>query len=425
MGNFRDRFVNYHVIIRKQAQTSLAPKTLHPHSQRKKRAMANRLISEMNLPKSIANIFAARNIRTAKEALSLTEFELMELLDVGFVEVQNAIAWISEMACPAYETALSLLERKNLHEHLAGHLPTRLNGLDNALCGGIPFGVVTELVGPSGIGKTQFCLKLALLASLPAKYGGLDGLIIYIDLESKFTSRRLIEMGSRSFPELFSQERMAAEVKSSNFKSAVFCKVLEIAGRIMVLRPASVSEFTQSLQQIKASLVKHQVKLLIIDSMACLISEEHEQGAPGRHFLAWHISFIKSLAEFSHIPVVVTNQVRSHKYDEVSQYSFQVKCRSGASKNPTRLDSHLVAALGIHWAHAVSIRLILEEISGQRFIKIAKSPLSPPLQFPYEITSTGISLLKDDGVTLSGPQINSIHCQGHSDKLYSLRGPER
>lgn len=40
-------------------------------------------------------------------------------------------------------------------EQLGGHLPTQLKGLDAALCGGIPFGVLTELVGPAGIGKTQ------------------------------------------------------------------------------------------------------------------------------------------------------------------------------------------------------------------------------------------------------------------------------
>lgn len=41
------------------------------------------------------------------------------------------------------------------NEYLAGHLPTRLKGLDEALCGGVPFGALTELVGPAGIGKTQ------------------------------------------------------------------------------------------------------------------------------------------------------------------------------------------------------------------------------------------------------------------------------
>lgn len=36
----------------------------------------------------------------------------------------------------------------------------------------------------------QFCLKLSLLASLPANFGGLDGRVIYIDVESKFSSKR-------------------------------------------------------------------------------------------------------------------------------------------------------------------------------------------------------------------------------------------
>ncbi|CAA2964845.1 DNA repair RAD51 homolog 2 isoform X3, partial [Olea europaea subsp. europaea] len=89
------------------------------------------------------------------DALSLTEFELMEFLDVGLVEVTLALAHISEISSPPYLTALSLLEQCIQNEYLAGYFPTRLKGLDVALCGGIPFGVVTELVGPAGTGKTQ------------------------------------------------------------------------------------------------------------------------------------------------------------------------------------------------------------------------------------------------------------------------------
>ncbi|GAB2285137.1 DNA repair protein RAD51 [Dionaea muscipula] len=371
--------------------------------------MANRLISEMGLPKSIANIFAARNINTAKEALSLTEFELMELLDIGLADVMSAVAYISEMVCPPWGTALSLLEQRVQNEHLAGHLPTGLNGLDRALCGGIPFGAVTELVGPAGIGKTQLCLKLALLASLPQSYGGLDGHVIYIDVESKFSSRRIIEIGTKSFPEVFYCEGMAQQ----------------IAGRIVVLRPGSLSEFTESLQQIKVSLLQHKVKLLIIDSMAALVSGEYDLGTPRRQLLGWHISFIKLMAEFSRIPIVVTNQVRAQVNDEIGHFSFQVPRRGHEiGDEQARLDSHLVAALGINWAHAVSIRLVLEAISGQRFIKISKSPISPPLRFPYVISSSGISFLDDEGVEVSGPEIHGIHCQGHSniinfDKKYS------
>ncbi|XP_021746054.1 DNA repair protein RAD51 homolog 2-like isoform X1 [Chenopodium quinoa] len=368
--------------------------------------MANRLISEMGLPNSIANIFAARNIKTAKDALSLTEFELMELLDVGLTEVTSALAYISEVVCPPFETALSLLEQRVQNEHLAGHLPTKLEGLDKALCGGIPFGVVTELVGPAGIGKTQFCLKLALLASLPVSCGGLDGHVIYIDVESKFSSRRMIEIGSKSFPEVFYREGMAKEM----------------AGRILVLQPTSLLEFTDSLQQIKVLLLQNKAKLLIIDSMAALLSGEYEQTNPRQHALAWHISFIKSLAELSRIPIVVTNQVRSQSHDD-SLFSFQHTDGTNLqmqtrSDNLTRFDTHLIAALGIHWAHAVSIRLILDSRSGQRYMKIAKSPMSPPLQFCFEITASGISFLSDDGVEVSGPQINAIHSHGHSDIIY-------
>ncbi|KAF7805536.1 DNA repair protein RAD51-like protein 2 isoform X1 [Senna tora] len=239
--------------------------------------MANKLINELGLPKWIANIFAARNIITAKDALSLTEFELMELLDIGLAEVKSAVAHISEVVCPPCQTALFLMESRVQNESLAGHLPTRLKGLDEALFGGIPFGVLTELVGPAGIGKTQFCLKLSLLASLPTKCGGLDGRVLYIDVESKFSSKRLIEIGMNSFPEIFHKKGMAQEM----------------AGRILILRPTSLSEFTESLHQIKVSLLQQQVKLLIIDSMAALVLGEYECGSSRQQTLGWHVSFIK------------------------------------------------------------------------------------------------------------------------------------
>ncbi|XP_050883784.1 DNA repair protein RAD51 homolog 2 isoform X3 [Lathyrus oleraceus] len=359
--------------------------------------MANKLINQMSLPKSIANIFTARNIITAKDALSLTEFELMELLDVGMAEVASAMAHISEVVCPPCQTRVR-------NESMAGHLPTRLKGLDEALCGGIPFGVLTELVGPPGIGKTQFCLKLSLLASLPANFGGLDGRVIYIDVESKFSSKRLIEIGTKSFPEIFHKKGMAQEM----------------AGRILILRPTSLSEFAESLHRIKVSLLQQQVKLLIIDSMAALVLGEHDCGASKQQALGWHVSFIKSLAEFSRIPIVLTNQVRSQMGDESLMYSFQAQSRSTKEDVPVTFDSHLVAALGINWAHAVTIRLVLESksdaqfLAGQRFIKLAKSPISPPLAFPFNITSSGIVLLDDNGIEMKGPDINNIHCQGQN-----------
>ncbi|KAL6499821.1 DNA repair protein RAD51 [Orobanche gracilis] len=80
-------------------------------------------------------------------------------------------------------------------------------------------------------GMLAFCLKLALLASLPTSCGGLGGRVIYVDVESKFSSRRMMEMGFSSFPEIFQMEGLAQEM----------------SGRILVLRPTSLSEFTDRL----------------------------------------------------------------------------------------------------------------------------------------------------------------------------------
>lgn len=285
------------------------------------------------------------------------------------------------------------------NEPSGGHLSTSLVGLDRALCGGVPFAAVTELVGPSGVGKTQFCLKLSLLATLPTCYGGLNGRVIYFDTESKFSSRRMIEIGENAFPHIFRLEGMAQKM----------------AGRIVVLRPTSLSELTESLQQMRLKVIQHEVKLLVIDSMAALVTGENERSTSGgrQPTLRWPLPFLKSLAEFSRIPVVVTNQIRSQNSDEAFHYQFQGHSKD-TIKNTERLDSYLTAALGIQWAHAVNIRLIFEVYSGQRFIKVAKSPISPPVAFPFVVDSAGISLVSDDGIEVMGQEISTIHCQGQS-----------
>lgn len=47
--------------------------------------------------------------------------------------------------------------------------------------------MITELVGPAGIGKTQACLMMAAQACLPASLGGLgeDAGVVYLDTERK------------------------------------------------------------------------------------------------------------------------------------------------------------------------------------------------------------------------------------------------
>ncbi|RWV76835.1 hypothetical protein GW17_00062441 [Ensete ventricosum] len=170
-------------------------------------------------------------------------------------------------------------------------------------------------------------------------------------------------------------------------------------------------------------ILRHDVKLLIVDSMAAILLGDNERSTTvqKQHSWRWPLSFLKSLAEFSQIPIVVTNQVRSQNNDEVFHYSFQAQ-KNDTSKTSERLESHLTAALGIQWAHAVTIRLIFEAHSGQRFIKVSKSPTSPAVAFPFVVESSGISLLSHDGLEVTGAEICTIHCQDQ-DTTFLTRGP--
>ena len=56
--------------------------------------------------------------------------------------------------------------------------------------------------------------------------------------------------------------------------------------------------------------------------------------------------------------------------------------------------------------------MVLLSLVGQRFIKVAKSSMSPPVAFTFAISASGISLLHDDGIEMTGPEINAICGQG-------------
>lgn len=167
--------------------------------------MSNKLISQMGLPSSLANVFAARNILTAKAIFSprteptllssscsrvshrpstrrtpsrcrsSTWWRFWTSIATRSGPLSHALAkspalpgerCVSDLDRRRFSVLLSaslvdasaLLQALSLMEDHAvtgGYLPTRLLGLDRALRGGIPFGSLTELVGPSGIGKTQ------------------------------------------------------------------------------------------------------------------------------------------------------------------------------------------------------------------------------------------------------------------------------
>ena len=77
---------------------------------------------------------------------------------------------------------------------------------------------------------------------------------------------------------------------------------------------------------------------------------------------------LKSLAETFRIPVVVVNQVTAQMYAPTS-HAFQGSTTSGSNRQQ---GTHLTAALGTMWAHAVNTRLVLESAADVRYLKVCQ-----------------------------------------------------
>lgn len=98
-------------------------------------------------------------------------------------------------------------------------IPTGSDKLDQALGNGIRLGTVTELVGSSGCGKTQMCLKLAFNTILPRIIGVVDGDVLYISTKRNFHPLRvnqLAEVYVKAFKK-FGNQRNYVSKESNTF----------------------------------------------------------------------------------------------------------------------------------------------------------------------------------------------------------------
>ncbi|GAB4819790.1 hypothetical protein N2152v2_006836 [Parachlorella kessleri] len=330
-------------------------------------ASAARSLQRVGLQHHLLGRLLERNITTAKDLFARTPLDLVELLDLPYETVQQIRLDVAVRITPAPHTALDLWKQA---AERPVHLPSTLTPLDEALHGGIPSGSITELVGPAGLGKTQFCLMLSLVGCLASGADG--GTVLYVDTERKFSSKRLSEIGRARFPaELPSQQAVEA-----------------LLPRVTVVTPDSSAGLMQCLQSLETLVIDHAARLIIVDSIAALARSDYGAGAgPGstladrQALLSQQAARLKQLAETFRIPVLVTNQVTT-----------MMRGGEGASAGVGG-EGQLTAALGTLWAHAVNTRLVLESFEGTRFLRIAKSPAAPAAAFAYAVTSAGLEIL--------------------------------
>lgn len=159
-------------------------------------------------------------------------------------------------------------------------ISTGLQKLDDFLSGGIPDGVITDIYGASGTGKTQLLFQICINA---IKNGGN---VLYQDTTGSFRPERILEIQ-----------------KQQNL-------TFDILEKITVSRITNTSEQLKSIDIMNAS----NFSLIVIDNITDLFSYEYPK--PDTIFEKNSI-FIKYIHDLSlvainkKIPVVITNMIRN------------------------------------------------------------------------------------------------------------------
>uniref|UniRef100_A0A7S4EQW2 RecA family profile 1 domain-containing protein n=1 Tax=Pseudo-nitzschia australis TaxID=44445 RepID=A0A7S4EQW2_9STRA len=363
-----------------------------------------------------------RSIKTIGQLLRLSKYTLMVALDpiLTYEEVGILLNRVCKQCAPKPLSVLALYRAttSNTNADLnvsnyrddgkqndadpvsfgsqMRHLPTSLPSLDRILCGGVRLATVTELVGRSGIGKTQLAFQLCVTA---AKFN--QG-AIYIDTEKKLSLERLGEMSE--------QRRMSGnnyenkdEDAMGTFKPAQFVlnnltlhqpgtsdELLEVldaleyeilirnqnAGQAFLKSRTSVGNNTNSVNN--AVRGKYPVRLLILDSIAAPMRRDFgTDSAPQRAAAIFQCAQkLKRLADQLHLAVVVINQVggsggeSSGTMDHSRDSGINNFGIAGVSSEQQQIPVR--AALGTSWHHCVSTRLLLESTFVDDFHALPK-----------------------------------------------------
>jgi len=160
-------------------------------------------------------------------------------------------------------------------------LPTGCKAIDNLLGGGIHYGMVTDIYGESGTGKTQLCFTICARS---AEYFETSQKvsIVFVDTGGTFRPERITEIAGMT------------KMKT------------DILDKILVVRPLSSTDQINSINRLS----QINPRLLIIDGVASLFTADY-LGA------ARHLALMKHLHELSvaainlRCAVVMTNMVRT------------------------------------------------------------------------------------------------------------------
>eukprot|EP00038_Savillea_parva_P028934 m.67844 g.67844 ORF g.67844 m.67844 type:complete len:436 (+) comp8472_c0_seq2:61-1368(+) len=389
-----------------------------------------------------------KSINTVGDVLSRPMFDLIESVGLTLSQACLLMDRAAAAATPQHCTAAILLQGGHVktaaptpstastqghacvvdnttvaHASHQRFISTSVSTLDAALRGGVLAGTVTEIGGPPGAGKTQFCTMMAVQGALPQRAGGLGGTVVFIDTEGAFTAERFVEMA-----------RGRCHTNAQD--------LVEVVNRVKVIHEPTCASLLARLQSLEELIIKWRVRVVIVDSIASLVRKEYDaQSSRERsELLATEAALLKRIADKFGIVVLVSNQVTtlfsdrdeyhasawttsSHVHSKDTSDTYEPSTTAGPADveeddndgvmhdvdSGVGHGSFVTTALGNTWSHAVNTRLVLEFIEGtaNRLVRIIKSPLVPKASCEVSITSGGLIAAEGSEVTLADSHVTT------------------
>ena len=290
---------------------------------------------------------------------------------------------------------------------------TGSDSLDSCLLGGLPFGLLTEVVGVAGVGKTRLAFHLiaqcvaveeehAVLLDVDGSFNAIS-LLPLVVAATKKSSKYLIGDhegnedfgGTRQTPVGIWDNVTSNDIRTMLSRDAFLEQLVEAAmQRVIII--SSVTELghlqnSRCRGKLESIMAMRRAKLLVVDSIAMLAQRtfSNSESIARNDALLDVLTWLKHLAEAATAAVVLINQC------------YQAWVPGGANEAVSAYDSGPQAALGNTFHHGVNIRLVLEpaivyqQTSGNRGVVVTSDagplkPKSQPTGFLLQIAKSPI-----------------------------------
>ncbi|XP_058061588.1 DNA repair protein RAD51 homolog 3-like [Anopheles bellator] len=261
-----------------------------------------------------------------------------------------------------------------------GGILTFCKDLDLVLGCGIAQGLITELCGRPGSGKTQFCLQLSVNVQIPRQLGGLEGRVAYLDTKYGFSPQRIQEMAKACLDHC---TKMPCFLRRNDKQEIMAGFTLDsVVNNILYTHVRNCSHILEAIAVLQNKCYAgEKIRLIIIDSLSFVVRNTIPQTLERVTRLHEILTELHKLAHRFGCAVVVTNDVTTRIAD---------------SKQPCN-DIQIVPALGGSHSHKINQRIVLgrDETDGQQHLNryiaaVEKSPTTPQIAVAFTIETVGI-----------------------------------